>query len=76
MQYINFGKFIKEKRKALSPQVSLNSFALENDIDPATLSRIENQKQGISLKLLGNIANGFKTSGSKLLAEYEKMYTK
>ena len=74
MQYLKFGKFIKNKRKALLSKISLNSFAIENDIDPATLSRIENEKQGISLKLLSKIAKGFNQTGSSLLLEYEKLY--
>ena len=75
MQYVNFGKFINEKRKALLPDISLNKFAINNDIDPATLSRIENGKQGVSISLLSKLANGFGISGSKLLSEYEKLYT-
>ena len=59
---------------AILPKISLNQFAIENDIEPATLSRIENEKQGISIKLLAKIARGFNTKGSKLLIEYENMY--
>ena len=74
MQYLNFGKFVKNKREALSPKVTLNCFAIENDIEPATLSRIENEKQGVSIKLLAKIANGFNKKGSDLLLEYENLY--
>ena len=41
MQYSNLGKFIRSKREALNPKVSLNKFAFDNDIDPAILSRIK-----------------------------------
>jgi len=74
MQYINFGQFIRNKRLAISPKISLNQFAIENDIDPATLSRIENEKQGISINLLAKIAHGFNLNGSSLLKEYENNY--
>lgn len=74
MQYVNFGKFIKAKRKSLLPDISLNKFAIDNDIDPATLSRVENEKQGVSICLLSKIAKGFGTVGSNLLCEYEKLY--
>ena len=52
MQYFNFGKFIRLKREVLIPKVSLNKFALENDIEPAILSRIGTQKQDIKLNIL------------------------
>lgn len=71
MQYLNFGKFVRLKREALVPKTSLNKFAIDNNIDPATLSRIENLKQGVSLAILNKIAEGFNTVGSKLLNEYE-----
>lgn len=70
MQYINLGKFIKKKR--IEKNVSLNSFAFENDIDPAILSRIENQKQNIKLNILEKIAHGFDTTPAKFLTEFEK----
>ena len=74
MQYVKFGQFIRNKRLAISPKISLNQFAIENDIDPATLSRIENEKQGISINILAKIAQGFQTIGSNLLKEYESKY--
>lgn len=72
MQYKNFGNFIKVKRKSLLPKVSLNKFAFDNGIEPAVLSRIENQFQGVKLETIGKIANGFGVLASELLAEYEK----
>lgn len=69
MQYDNFGTFIREKR--LANNISLNCFALQNDIEPAILSRIENQKQDIKLGILTKIANGFSISLSDLIKEYE-----
>ena len=70
MQYNELGKFIKDKR--LSTGATLNKFAIENEIEPAILSRIENLKQGIKLDVLVKIANGFNTTPSKLLSEFEK----
>lgn len=72
MQYTNFGKFLRHKRETLCPKVSLNQFALENGIEPAALSRIERQKQGISLERLSQIANGYGVLISELIAEYEQ----
>ena len=72
MQYLNFGKFIHNKREGLQPKPSLNSFAIENGIEPATLSRIENGKQGIKLVDIGKIAKGFNMLASELISEYEK----
>ena len=69
MQYINLGKFIKKKR--LENNISLNSFAFENDIDPAILSRIENLKQNIKLNILEKIAQGFSVTPAQFLTEFE-----
>lgn len=71
MQYNELGKFIKNKR--LQAGVTLNKFAIENDIEPAILSRIENLKQEIKVGVLVKIANGFKTTPSKLLSEFESI---
>ena len=71
MQYSKFGKFIHNKRESLNPKPSLNSFAIENGIEPATLSRIENCKQGIKLTDIGKIAAGFSMLASELLSEFE-----
>ena len=70
MQYDKIGEYIKEKR--LAKGQSLNQFAIENEIDPAILSRIENLKQGIKLNILVNIANGFDKTPAEFLAEFEK----
>lgn len=69
MQYNNFGKFLYNKRQALG--CSLNKFALNNGIEPAILSRIENLKQDIKLQVLAKIAKGYNISVSELLHEYE-----
>ena len=45
MQYDNIGNFIRRKRTLLGK--TLNNFAIDNDIEPAILSRIENNKQDI-----------------------------
>ena len=70
MQYNEFGKFIKNKR--LLTGSTLNKFAIENDIEPAILSRIENLKQDIKLGILKKIANGFNVTPAELLMEFEK----
>lgn len=76
MQYNEFGKFIRHKRKNWKPQISLNEFAINNGIETSVLSRIETQKQGISLERLAQIASGFSMNVSELVAEYEKYYIK
>lgn len=72
MQYENFGKFIRDKRKKEIPQMSLNEFAIFCEIEPSVLSRIETQKQNIKLSILSKIAEGFNLKLSELLNEYEK----
>ncbi|MDY6310655.1 MAG: helix-turn-helix transcriptional regulator [Cyanobacteriota bacterium] len=72
MQYDKLGKFIKYKRETLG--VSLNKFAIEAEIDPAILSRIENLKQGIKLGVLENISSAFGLTLSQFFKEYEKFY--
>ncbi|MCM1003130.1 MAG: helix-turn-helix transcriptional regulator [Candidatus Gastranaerophilales bacterium] len=69
MNYNNLGKFIKAER--LKQNVSLNEFALSNDIDPAILSRIENLKQDIKMNILNKIANGFNKTPAQFLTEFE-----
>lgn len=69
MQYTNLGKFIKSKR--LLSGESLNRFAFRNDIEPAILSRIENEKQDIKFATLAKIAEGFGLHISDLIKEFE-----
>lgn len=69
MRYHELGKYIKLKRE--SAKISLNNFAINNDIDPAILSRIENLKQNIKLNILEKIANGFNKSPAEFLTEFE-----
>lgn len=59
---------------ALKPEVSLNEFALDADVDKAALSRIERLEQGIKLNTIGKIANAYGLKGSELLKEYEDLY--
>ena len=59
--------FLNNKLK----QLTLNKFAIENDIEPAILSRIENLKQDIKMGVLIKIANGFNLTPAKLLSEFE-----
>ena len=72
MQQDNFGKFIRYKRNLMFPNCSLNKFALDNDIEPAMLSRIENLKQDISHTAMKKIARGFKMNLSELIKSYEE----
>ena len=71
MQYNELGKYIKNKRTSMG--ITLNKFAIDNDIEPAILSRIENQKQDIKIGILVKISNGFKTTPAKFLSEFENM---
>ena len=71
MQYTELGKYIKKKRCEM--KISLNSFAIENNIEPAILSRIENQKQNIKLNVLEKIAKGFGKTPAEFLSEFEKV---
>ena len=69
MQYKEIGKFIRNKR--VSAGITLNRFAIENDIEPAVLSRIENQKQDIKMTVLVKIANGFNVTPAEFLRDFE-----
>lgn len=70
MQYKELGKFIKNKR--LSAGITLNKFAIDNDIEPAILSRVENLKQDIKIGVLAKITKGFNTTPAKFLSEFER----
>ncbi len=72
MQQKSLGKFILEQRKALMPKKSLNSFALDIGIEPATLSRIENLKQDIKFITLEKISGGFNLKTSDFISRYEE----
>jgi len=70
MQYHELlAKFIKELRE--ENQFSLNSFAFTNEIEPSTLSRIENGKLEIKISVLSKIANGFNKTPSEFLKSFE-----
>ena len=69
MQYNELGKFIKNKR--LLTGIILNKFAIENDIEPAILSRIENLKQDIKMGVLVKIAKGFNLTPAEILSKFE-----
>lgn len=69
MQYQDLGKFIKQKRENCG--ISLNKFAVETDIDPAILCRIENLKQGIKISIIEKIAKYFNQTPSEFLHEFE-----
>lgn len=70
MQYKNLGLFIKNKR--LECKISLNEFAIAAGIEPASLSRIENLKQGVKIIALEKIAAEFKATPAEFLFEFEK----
>lgn len=70
MQYSDLGKYIKLKRQESG--LSLNKFAVEAEIDPAILCRIENLKQGIKINVLENISYAFGMTPAKFLDEFEK----
>ncbi len=71
MQYTELGIFIKTKRE--KNEISLNKFAITNDIEPAILCRIENLKQGIKLCVLEKIAKGFDQTPAEFLTEFETL---
>ena len=73
MQYKKFGNFIREKRMQMGKK--LNSFALDCDIDKASLSNFERNKCGICFDSFLKIAKGFNLLPSQLLQEYEKQYS-
>lgn len=74
MQCEDLGKFLRLKR--LNEKISLNRFAIENDIDSATLSRIERCLQEIKLSTFLKIASGYNMIGSDLLKEFETYVNK
>ena len=75
MQYKDFGKFLRYKRTKDLPHKSLNSFAFDNNIEPAVLSRVETLKQDIKLSVIEKIANAYKIKISELMKEYEDFIT-
>ncbi|HNW25767.1 MAG TPA: helix-turn-helix transcriptional regulator [Candidatus Gastranaerophilaceae bacterium] len=72
--YKNISSYIKQRR--LETGISLNEFAFNNDLEPATLSRYENGKRTISLMNMVKIANGFNQTLAEFLADFEKKYFK
>ena len=69
MQYDEIGIFIRNKRK--NAGFSLNAFALNNDIEPAILCRVEKQQQDVKYSILVKIAKGFGMKLSELIEEFE-----
>lgn len=69
MQHFDLRDYIKLKRT--NRKLTLNSFAIRNGIDPATLSRLENKKFEIKYSVLEKIAKGFNLSPGEFLIEYE-----
>lgn len=68
--YKNISSFIKQRR--LKKGLSLNEFCFENELEPATLSRYENNKRKISLENLVKIAKGFNQTPAEFLTDFEK----
>lgn len=69
-RYEKISEYIKEKR--IKSGLSLSEFAYKNFMEPATLSRYENNLRKISLQNLVKIANGFGQTPAEFLAEFEK----
>mgnify|MGYP002624875283 CR=1 FL=1 len=69
MQYKKLGLYIRNKRRFQNKK--LNDIVIENDIEPAILSRVENLKQDIKLGVIIKIAKGFNLSPAEFLAEFE-----
>jgi len=72
--YKNISLYIKERR--LEKGLSLNEFCIENELEPATLSRYENNKRKINLPNLVKIANGFDQTLAEFLTDFEKIQEK
>ena len=70
MQHHKLGLYIKLRRKQLGK--SLNKFAFDVEIEPATLSRTENLKQDIFYTTLVKIADGFGQTPAEFLTDFEK----
>lgn len=70
MQYKNLGKYIREQRKLAN--LSLNEFAFNAGIEPASLSNFENAKSGVVFDTIIKIANAFGKTAGEFLIEYEK----
>lgn len=69
MQYSKIGKFIREKRSKMN--ITLNTFAINSDVDSATLSNFETGKSDVLFQTFVKIAQGFNTSPSDLIKEFE-----
>lgn len=73
MQYYEkLSAFIREFRE--SKDVTLNSFAFKNGIEPSTLSRIENGSLKLKIDNLERIANGFGLTPAEFLKLFEEKY--
>jgi len=72
--YEGFNLYIKERR--LETGMSLNNFCYKNFLDPATISRYENNRRKISLSNLVKIAKAFDQTPSEFLADFESKFAK
>ncbi len=70
MEYKDLGYYIRNKRNEIG--LSLNTFALNNNIEPASLSKFETGKSGVTFETIIKIANGFNKTVGELLSEYEQ----
>lgn len=70
MQQFDLRDYIKLKRTKLG--YKLNNFAFKNNIEPATLSRLENKRFDLKYPVLEKIAKGFEQTPGEFLLEYEK----
>lgn len=69
MQYRMVGNFIRRKRKEIG--ISLNSFAINAEVENATLCCAETKPQDIKICWLAKIASTFGMTLSEFIAEYE-----
>ena len=67
-------KYLKERRE--KTKKSLNVFCEENNIEPSTLSRIENGILELKISVLVKIALGLDTTPSVLLTDFEEYLLK
>ena len=69
MQYSDFRKFVRYKRKQQGS--TLNNFAFDSNIEPSSLSRFENGKSDILFNNFVKIAKNFGKTPGEFLLEFE-----
>lgn len=74
MQYEKIRNYIREKRKDM--KISLNDFAFNCGIEPASLSRFESGKTDMHFFNFIKISKGFNKTPAEFLSEFEAMTDK